>query len=523
MMRRFLAVQAVYWSAICLALRHPRQGLRLVEPAVELATDVLPSTPTRTTNTSKFFLWLSDVHVDPYYGTSRQQCSESVDATKSNEQGTMGCDPPYALLKSVAAVAANLSASVGAEFFLFTGDYARHNAAGMPHPSDNVSSIIYNVTHILGQHLPVLFTSQQMSIGVVGNTDLPTDYAMEISTEEESNHWLTKIADGLFPPLSTINEPEFTYGGYFESEFGGLTVLTINTVPYSVFHKPPADPLPDDPFSQFQWLRDKLAAAAQEERSVWIVGHIPPGLESYGYTELWHPQYLRAYRSIVQDAVLGRFIAAQLFGHCHTDEFRLLPDAPEGAGPILLTSALSIVYNNNPSIRLVEYEPSSSRLLSYSVYWSEMKGGQELKWQLGYNAVAAYEPLQEAVAATGALSQEAFEGLALRLAQGDGEDWSTYVSWYKTQSPNDLEECGLHSNGTDAWKSACLLSFSCGLKVSTRQEFEVCQQGSLEGLGEESLQVLKGNPEGFYQAARMWHRNAELKRDIFSGVHARKI
>ena len=54
---------------------------------------------------------------------------------------------------------------------------------------------------------------------------------------------------------------------------------------------------------------------------------------------------------IVQDPVLGSIVSAQLFGHVHKDEIRILPKAPRGAGPIFLSSSLSPVYYNNPSFK----------------------------------------------------------------------------------------------------------------------------------------------------------------------------
>ena len=85
-------------------------------------------------------------------------------------------------------------------------------------------------------------------------------------------------------------------------------------------------------------------------------GHIPPGIETFGYTALWYSNYLKTYRAIVTDHV--KTIAAQLFAHVHADEFRLLPGGGGGGGggggPIITTGAISPVYNNNPSFKLVE-------------------------------------------------------------------------------------------------------------------------------------------------------------------------
>merc|ERR1712232_400959 len=137
---------------------------------------------------------------------------------------------------------------------------------------------------------------------------------------------------------------------------------------YSVWHTPASSHLPEDPFEQMAWLRQRLEAASAEGRSVWIVGHIPPGMETYGYTELWHQQYVKAYLNLVEDPKLGGCIAAQLFGHVHAEEIRVLPRAPPGAGPVLLMGAISPIFHNNPSFRLVEYDASTGRMLDYTDY-----------------------------------------------------------------------------------------------------------------------------------------------------------
>merc|ERR1719221_2586292 len=165
----------------------------------------------------------------------------------------------------------------------------------------------------------------------------------------------------------------YQYGGYYKEERGVLTILFINTLIYST-HRPraPDEALPEDPFRQLAWLRTSLAAAAASGRSVWIVGHIPPGIETYGNTENWHSEYLEAYRTVLNPHIDGT-VAAQLFGHTHSDEFRLWPGAQAGAGPMLQTGVVSPVYHSNPSFRLVEYDPETGRLLNYLVYYNDMQ------------------------------------------------------------------------------------------------------------------------------------------------------
>jgi|AntAceMinimDraft_5_1070358.scaffolds.fasta_scaffold131901_2 hypothetical protein len=62
----------------------------------------------------KQFVWLSDIHADPYYGTDAQAAGGSPPSvTKLNTWGTMGNDPGYEMLRSATAAAVNLSNDPG--------------------------------------------------------------------------------------------------------------------------------------------------------------------------------------------------------------------------------------------------------------------------------------------------------------------------------------------------------------------------------------------------------------------------
>merc|ERR1712232_1051897 len=170
----------------------------------------------------------------------------------------------------------------------------------------------------------------------------------------------------------------------------------------------------------------RLTAAKKEKRPVWIVGHIPPGMETYGYTQLWHPAYVTAYLQIVQNKELASTIAAQFFGHLHKEEFRLLPDAPAGAGAIYLASAISPVYKNLPCFRIFEFDLETGRPLDWKTYYSEMAIGSEAPvWKLGYTGAGAYPPIKDALENDRPVEQATFAQLADMLADG-GVVWNTY-------------------------------------------------------------------------------------------------
>lgn len=81
-----------------------------------------------------------------------------------------------------------------------------------------------------------------------------------------------------------------------------------------------------------------------------------------------------AYLKIVQDEGFAPVVAAQLFGHVHAEEIRI---GTGFGGPMLLSGALSPVYNNNPTFHLVEYDSSTGKLLDYMVYYTEIKNPAE--------------------------------------------------------------------------------------------------------------------------------------------------
>jgi len=296
----------------------------------------------------------------------------------------------------------------------------------MPDPRTNVARIIGEVASLL----KASFRSTPAIFGALGNDDSERNYFQPITTKEPENTWFRLVAEQLSPSWSMSQDAvnTYAYGSYFEVKEGNITFLSLATVMYSARHTPFVSE--EDPFGQFAWLRQKLSQAARERRRVWILGHIPPGIETFSYTELWHSQYVASYLRIVQDKLLGSVIAAQLFGHVHKDEFRILPDPPEGAGPIILSASLSPVYYNNPAFKKVKYCKKSGKLQDVETFFSRMSS--TLDWRFGYRFCAAFPETE------GFLMKD-FVALARRLLDGQ-EEFKQYAKWYAAEFPSDLQK-----------------------------------------------------------------------------------
>jgi len=162
------------------------------------------------------------------------------------------------------------------------------------------------------------------------------------------------------------------------------------------------------------------------------------------------------------------------------DEFRVLPEAPHGSGPLLLTGSLSPIYRCEPSFRLVEYDVTTGALLGYKTFWANLtatRGGGDLLWQYGYDLTRAYPSLGLARRRDGALTSSAFESLLKEFVSG-GPVLDTFAIWYKTLYANDLQRCvdGIRStqSAVRSVSSRCLHAFICCLAVGTQAQYDEC-------------------------------------------------
>lgn len=239
-------------------------------------------------------------------------------------------------------------------------------------------------------------------------------------------------------------------------------------------------------FGQLAWLRERLEDAAATNRMVWIIGHIPPGIETYAHTPLWHDSYVTAYLNIVEDERLSLCIAAQLFAHVHVNEFRVLTNAPANTGPMLTAGSITPVFKTNPSFWIVEYSTETGRMLNYSVYYTELanKSSQPLDWKFGF-ASPVYKPFQPNAEHKGITNGDIKDIVEEMIAGGDM--WNTYATWYKMNYENDLQLCGEHPLRTDERispdvKRNCRLRYSCAIHVSTSGDYNKCSNSSRKTL-----------------------------------------
>ena len=360
-------------------------------------------------------LWLSDLHLDPFYGTelaashkNGNNCSLPNNATlKEHPYGQVGCDAPPSLLEWTLQHASSKSNDI--DFVLITGDFARHEMNNLfEDPSSNlqlfptVISILSTCIQTIHDNLPNV-----PILPVIGNNDLVPDYFLEEEDSqdgEEAQEMLLSIANGLNQTFLDGNEyGQFQKGGYFarlvplNQQNSSILVLSLNTILYSTRHEPEYSPNNLDPYGQFHWLQRQLHKASSDSTivGVYLAGHIPPSIGSYRHSQLWHEEYIQAFSTILNDYTQGKYnppegedstpppILGNFYGHVHTEEFRLfeygseskLDDASSTEAlvvPVLVTSSITPIYGSNPSYRLVEFSDKTGALLDYKTHYLDL-------------------------------------------------------------------------------------------------------------------------------------------------------
>ena len=156
------------------------------------------------------------------------------------------------------------------------------------------------------------------------------------------------------------------------------------------------------------WLERNLGEAAQANQRVWLMFHIPPGIDGYASSAsggsqnqgagpatsetcrqaivpMWVPKWTEQF-----DALLAKYhstIIASFAGHTHSDDFRLIGPAGAAQEFVLIGPAISPVYNQNPGFRVVSYSRNGAVKDQSTYYLTNLKAASSRlkgRWKREY-------------------------------------------------------------------------------------------------------------------------------------------
>jgi len=199
---------------------------------------------------------------------------------------------------------------------------------------------------------------------------------------------------------------EFADGGYYSAALPihHARILVLDDLFMARKYATCADkPDPQAAAAQILWLEKQLKSARKDKEKIWVMAHIPPGVDPYStITKAKNicdgkaPQMFLSSESM-GDAIAryGDVIPLAIFAHTHMDEMRLLePDAKDdGHGPVAakLVPSISPVDGNNPSFTVAEVDAETGVLIDYRVIAASNKTGVNTKWAEEYDYAKAYQ------------------------------------------------------------------------------------------------------------------------------------
>jgi sphingomyelin phosphodiesterase acid-like 3 len=324
-------------------------------------------------------LVMSDIHFDPMAeprlvdrlaATGPAEWQAIFDSAGNQGPSRYGKDTNWPLLRS--ALQQMKETLPKPAFVLLPGDFLAHqyrdkfDAAAHDRSDGAYRQFVRKTMEFLALQFEHAFPATPI-LPVLGNNDEDCgDYQLQPNGPF--------LADTL-PILRTFlgdagREPGLAAGWTSSGNVGvtvhGLRVLLANTIFFSRnYRNRCGSPASGDPGrATLAWLEAELTVARQAHQRVWLVYHIPPGIDGYAtwrqgscpdkIIPMWDQRYAQPFNDLLRR--YGDTIAASFAGHTHMDDFRLVGDGSGYFGFVLITPALSPIFGQNPAFRSVTFD-----------------------------------------------------------------------------------------------------------------------------------------------------------------------
>jgi len=377
------------------------------------------------------FLLISDIHFQPLTGLNQQQFQHLTGlpaeqwgtylADKNPTPGKIGSDSNYRLM--ISALDAAKAQSSDPLFILYPGDFLAHQWQAQyeklaPRSIANdpaaYRAFTMKAVEVVKLELRKRFPNVPV-LATLGNDDsFCGDYWIQ-----PDGAFLHQFGDLWKPMLGkTIDADTFGQSfrslGAYRADVPGTSsgrLLVLNSVYWSgsycsSYFDPKdhnccqcANPGTKPGHAQMDWLAAELKLARQQEKRVWLLMHVPPGLDSYleekseGHSlaaEMWQTEFMQRYLKLIEQ--YRDILHTSFTGHTHMDDFRI--DRLEGQ-PVLLhkiAPAISPIFGNNPGFQTYEMDPTTNQISSWKTYSINLADPQTpASWQMLYDSRTSYQ------------------------------------------------------------------------------------------------------------------------------------
>jgi len=380
------------------------------------------------------FLWISDLHFNPMADPMLVKDLEAVDATQweaildrtlPNTFSLYKSDTNWWLLKS--ALQQFPTTLRHPDFVMVTGDLLAHSFhktfKTVTHDTDqeHYRAFVLKTVQFLALEMQHKFPKTKIFITPGNNDNDCGDYTIvpKGTFLNDTARIARELAGGdddmalTWKELGSFNVPHPT--------IPNVRIISFNSIFFSQLYDPRSSSEGCKQVSSsgaselMKWLGSNLDAAKRDGKQVWLMFHIPPGIDGYAtamkndklvcggapdnaetcgqsITPMWKldektsVDWTKDFDGLLTSDA-GKVVVAGFAAHIHSDDFRLIGPAGNGRKFVLLNPAISPIYGQNPGFRVVSYK-SDGTVTDQTTYYltnltcasSTIKG----KWKQEY-------------------------------------------------------------------------------------------------------------------------------------------
>ncbi|GLK83478.1 metallophosphoesterase [Ancylobacter defluvii] len=393
------------------------------------------------------FVHISDIHFNPFEPPLRSRALAGLPlaewpahfaADPSHRLSRWGEDTNHALLET--ALAEISRAAAGSDFVLLTGDLLAHDfpartesAFGFRAGSAESRAFAVKTTLFVAARLRAALPGKPILLSL-GNTDSGCgDYRIDAGGPylQATRETVRELVGSSL--LAADFDESYLAGGFYAASHPTLadtTLLVLDDALWSPAYRNACGTTGlDAAHAMLSWLERQLATAEAAGRKVWLMHHIPAGIDAYGTLRAKGETCRERIVPMLAEPFASRFtgllaryagtVTASFSGHDHHDDYRLLRDRTGAViGTEKIAPAISPVFGQNPGFLVFSYDRASGAMTDFVArYLANLETAATAaaaEWKQEYRFAAAY--------AAGAFTPSAVEAMWKQLQPAGAAD-----------------------------------------------------------------------------------------------------
>lgn len=275
------------------------------------------------------------------------------------------------------------------------------------HPTEaGYHSLVNQTEQYIAMKLTEAFPNAQI-LPVLGDWDSD----MGVVSTPASSAFLQSFASAWNPAVNKNgSSPDFintfSSGGYYEARIPispDIRLLGLYTVPWAQECTTGCSTIGD---AEYNWLSEQLADAKQKGEKVWLLGHLPPGIDANttaeniskgqtcedAVTPFWAENYSSQLYALF--AQYNGTIGFGVFAHEHYDDFRIVnDDLGNFIFGVKLPPSITPLHNN-PAFIAFSYDPGQGVMTDASTFYLSNLASNPTRdsavWELEYSFDGTY-------------------------------------------------------------------------------------------------------------------------------------